>query len=393
MRKKNKYYLFLVIPIFMALFKEIPAQATSSDAITLESISAVSSTVLTGEDIVMQVQVAVPTGYSWDPNVSALGGKIKVQVCPDSLYQVLGGIPNCNYGTQQAKYSLTTISDLNSVTDGLFDIKSFRISGLASLNLVENYKLMIVRIPAANIPNRDEMHYYSRGKTYATDDYGNLPYLVPTFLNGDVSVVSSLPTPTPTPSVTESSTPTPEPTISETSSPTPTPSTSPTESSAPIVSVGSNSASNTSVISKVVTPIAIQSNGVAILKTPSKNGDLTWKKAQDVTTTNSEWKLKRNNLANNGNFIETNVSNSIIKVITKGDAFTLRFITGKNRGSIQINVDGKKLATFSTKASKSKIKVKSWIGIGTGKHTIEIIPIINSGQSVGIDAIQVAKAV
>ena len=397
MRKKNKFYLFLVIPIFVALFKEIPAQATSSDAITLESISAVSSTVLTGQDIVMQVQVAVPAGYSWDPNVTALGGKIKVQVCPDSLYQVISGIPNCNYGTQQAKYSLTTISNLNSVNDGLFDIKSFQISGLGSLNVVENYKLMIVRIPAANIPNRDEMHYYSRGKTYATDDYGNLSYLVPTFLNGDVSVVTSLPTPsptpTPTPSVTESSTPTPTPTVSETSTPTPTPSSSPSESSTPVASVVSNSGSNSSVISKVVTPIAIQSSGVAILKTPGKNGDLTWKKAQDVPTTNSEWKLKRNNLANNGNFLETNVSNSAIKVITKGDAFTLRFITGKNRGRIQINVDGKKLATFSTKANKSKIKVKSWIGIGTGKHTIEIIPIINSGQSVGIDAIQVAKAV
>ena len=153
----------------------------------------------------------------------------------------------------------------------------------------------------------------------------------------------------------------------------------------------SNSSSNS--ITKNLIPIAIQSSGIAILKTPNKNGDLTWKKAEDIVTKNSEWKLKRNNLAHNGNFIETFNSNSPIKVNTKGDAFTLRFITGSNRGSIQINVDGKKLALFSTKANKSKIKVKSWIGIGSGKHTIEIIPIINPGQSVGIDAIQVAKAV
>jgi hypothetical protein len=159
------------------------------------------------------------------------------------------------------------------------------------------------------------------------------------------------------------------------------------------VSSGSNSVSSSVVVAKTITPIAIQSSGVAILKTPSKNGDLTWKKAEDVKTSNIEWKLKRSNLANNGNFLETNISNSPIKVTTNGDAFTLRFMTGKNRGKIQINVDGKKLATFSTTSIKSKIKVKSWIGIGTGKHTIEIIPIINSGQSVGIDAIQVAKAV
>ena len=397
MRNKNKFYLFLVIPIFIALFKEIPAQATSSDAITLESISAVSSTVLTGEDIVMQVQVAVPTGYSWDPNVSALGGKMSVLFCPVNRYSEISGIGSCSFtGTNSNLYNLTTISSTSVSTAGSFDFISFTISGKLNSGEINDFKLYRIRIPAANLPDRSELHTYLRGQNYAQElGSDRTDVIVPTFLNGDVSVVSSLPTPTPTPSVTESSTPTPTPipTVSETSSPTPTSSTSPTESSAPIVSVGSNSASNSSVISKVANPIAIQSNGVAILKTPSKNGDLTWKKAQDVTTTNFEWKLKRNNLANNGNFLETNVSNSIIKVITKGDAFTLRFITGKNRGSIQINVDGKKLATFSTKASKSKIKVKSWIGIGTGKHTIEIIPIINSGQSVGIDAIQVAKAV
>lgn len=401
MRKKNKYYLFLVIPIFMALFKEIPAQATSSDAITLESISAVSSTVLTGEDIVMQVQVAVPSGYSWDPVTGVDGTQLPLTLlfCLDSNWNGT----RCLTGSKSliaSSYSLTNSSHLGN-------LYTYPIKGVFPIG---NYLLYKVVVPQPT--NYDDVHTYNKNSVYALDMWGDPNTIsVPNFGTGDVSVVSSLPTPsptptptptvsetssptpTPTPSVTESSTPTP--TVSETltPSPTPTPYSSPSESSAPIVSISSNSASNTSVISKVVIPIAIQSNGVAILKTPSKNGDLTWKKAQDVTTTNSEWKLKRNNLANNGNFIETNVSNSIIKVITKGDAFTLRFITGKNRGSIQINVDGKKLATFSTKASKSKIKVKSWIGIGTGKHTIEIIPIINSGQSVGIDAIQVAKAV
>jgi hypothetical protein len=399
MRKKNKYYLFLVIPIFVALFKEIPAKATSSDAITLESISAVSSTVLTGQDIVMQVQVAVPAGYSWDPNVSALGGKMTVLFCPVNRYSEISGIGSCSFtGTNSNLYNLTTISTASVSTAGSFDFISFTISGRLNSGEINDFKLYRIRIPAANLPDRSELHTYLRGQNYAQElGSDRTDVLVPTFLNGDVSVVTSLPTPsptpTPTPSVTESSTPTPTPTVSETSTPTPTPSSSPSESSAPVTSVVSNSGSNSSVISKVVTPIAIQSSGVAILKTPGKNGDLTWKKAQDVPTINSEWKLKRNNLANNGNFLETSVSNSSIKVITKGDAFTLRFITGKNRGKIQINVDGKKLATFSTTSNKSKIKVKSWIGIGTGKHTIEIIPIINSGQSVGIDAIQVAKAV
>ena len=387
MRKKNKFYLFLVIPIFVALFKEIPAQATSSDAITLESISAVSSTVLTGEDIVMQVQVAVPTGYSWDPVVGVDGNQLPLTLlfCLDSNWNGT----RCITGSKSliaSSYSLANSSNLSN----LF---TYPIKGVLPLG---NYLLYKVVVPQPTI--YDDVHTYNKNFTYALDMWGDPNSIsVPNFELGDVSVVTSLPTPsptpTPTPSVTESSTPTPTPTVSETSTPTPTPSSSPSESSTPVASVTSNSGSSSSVISKVVTPIAIQSSGVAILKTPGKNGDLTWKKAQDVATTNSEWKLKRNNLANNGNFLETSVSNSAIKVITKGDAFTLRFITGKNRGRIQINVDGKKLATFSTKANKSKIKVKSWIGIGTGKHTIEIIPIINFGQSVGIDAIQVAKAV
>ena len=385
MRKKNKYYLFLVIPIFMALFKEIPANATSSDAITLESISAVTRTVLTGEDIVMQVQVAVPAGYSWDP-VNGIDGTqlpLTLLFCLDSNWNGT----RCLTGSKSliaSSYSLTNASNTsNSI--------SYPLKGVFPLG---SYVLYKVVIPQPTI--YDDVHTYNKNSSYALDMWGDPNSIsVPSFLNGDVSVVSSLPTPTPTPTptVTESATPTPTPTVTETSSPTPTPSSSPSESSTPVVSSGSNSVSSSVVVAKTITPIAIQSSGVAILKTPSKNGDLTWKKAEDIKTSNIEWKLKRSNLANNGNFLETNISNSPIKVTTNGDAFTLRFMTGKNSGKIQINVDGKKLATFSTKSIKSKIKVKSWIGIGTGKHTIEIIPIINSGQSVGIDAIQVAKAV
>jgi hypothetical protein len=72
--KKFKLWFSIISLVSITNFISIPAKATSNDAITLESISAVSSTVLTGENIVMQLEVAVPTGYSWDPNVTALGG-------------------------------------------------------------------------------------------------------------------------------------------------------------------------------------------------------------------------------------------------------------------------------------------------------------------------------
>ena len=391
MLNKTKLWLSVFPLIVINNFIATPAKATSNDAITLESIRAVSTSVLTGENIVMQLEVAVPTGYSWDPNVTALGGKIKVLVCPSSLYSLISGIPNCNYGAFQSRYSLTTISAVTSTTVGSFDIKTFTVSGLASLGLVDNYKLMIVRIPGANIPNRDEMNYYSRGNLYATDDYGTLPSIsVPSFLNGDVSVVAPTPTPTPTPTVSVTVTPTPTPPVSETPTPTPTPSA--TETSTPTSESETSNVVNR-IISSILQPIGIQASGQSIKKSPARNGDLTWQKSREIVTTNEEWLVKKNRNASGGSFISTSVNESKLQVTTRGDAFTLRFMTGKKMGKIQVNVDGKKLAVINTNSTSNKSKAKSWIGIGTGNHKIEIIPILDPGQSIGIDAYQVARAV
>jgi hypothetical protein len=250
---------------------------------------------------------------------------------------------------------------------------------------------MIVRIPGANIPNRDEMNYYSRGNLYATDDYGTLPSIsVPSFLNGDVSVVAPTPTPTPTPTVSVTVTPTPTPTVSETPTPTPTPSA--IETSTPTSESETSNVVNR-IISSILQPIGIQASGQSIKKSPARNGDLTWQKSREIVTTNEEWLVKKNRNASGGSFISTSVNESKLQVTTRGDAFTLRFMTGKKMGKIQVNVDGKKLAVINTNSTSNKSKAKSWIGIGTGNHKIEIISILDPGQSIGIDAYQVARAV
>ena len=64
MFNKTKLWISVFPLIVINNFIATPARATSNDAITLESISAVSTTVLTGENIVMELEVAVPTGYS-----------------------------------------------------------------------------------------------------------------------------------------------------------------------------------------------------------------------------------------------------------------------------------------------------------------------------------------
>ena len=73
MFNKTKLWLSVFPLIIVNNFIATPAKATSNDEITLESIRAVSTSVLTGENIIMELEVAVPTGYSWDP-VNGLDG-------------------------------------------------------------------------------------------------------------------------------------------------------------------------------------------------------------------------------------------------------------------------------------------------------------------------------
>jgi len=388
MFKKTKLWLSVLPLIIINNLITTPAKATSNDAITLESIRAVSTAVLTGENIVMELEVAVPTGYSWDPNVTALGGKISVLLCPTSRFSEVSGIGTCTFsGTSSTNYTLSNIGSVSSSTVGLFDIKTFNISGTINSGEINTYKLFRVRIPAGNIPDRSELHTYLRGQTFAQELGSDRTDIeVPTFINGDVSVVA--PTPTPTPTVSETVTPTPTPTVSIT--PTPTPSA--TETTAPISESGTSTVVNR-IINSVLQPIGIQASGQSLKKTPNKNGDLTWKKSREIVTTNEEWLVKKNRKASGGSFISTSVNESKIQLTTRGDAFTLRFMTGKKMGKIQVNVDGKKLAVINTRSNSTKSKAKSWIGIGTGNHKIEIIPILNPGQSIGIDAYQVARAV
>jgi hypothetical protein len=387
MIKKFKIWFSIISLVSITNFISLPAKATSNDAITLESISAVSSTVLTGENIVMQLEVAVPTGYSWDPNVTALGGKISLLFCPTSRYSEVSGVSSCNFsGTNSSLYTLSNIGTVASNTTGGFDVKSFSISGTLNSGEINTFKLFRIRIPAGNIPDRNELHTYLRGQVFAQElgsDRTDIP--VPTFLNGDVNVVAPSPTPTPSP------------TISETSSPSPTPTPTATESATEVVVTTSSSSSGTSsavarTVAPVLIPIAIEASGRTIRKIPNKNGDLTWQRSKELSS-RSGWVQKKNRRASGGRFISTSNPLAKINISTSGDAFTLRYMTGKNMGKIRVMVDGKKLAEFKTSSLTTRSKAKSWIGIGPGKHKIEIIPILDPGQSIGVDAFQVARAV
>jgi hypothetical protein len=393
--KRFKLWFLIISLVSITNFISLPANATSNDAITLESISAVSSTVLTGENIVMQLEVAVPTGYTWDPNVTALGGKISILLCPISRYSEISGVASCSFtGTSSSLYTLSNIGTVMSSTVGGFDIKTFNISGMINSGEINTFKLFRIRIPAGNIPDRNELHTYLRGQIFAQElgsDRTDIP--APTFINGDVNVVALTPTPTPTP------TPTTTPTITATPSPTPSPTVSATPNPSASETVVNNSSSLSGSSSAIIRaipvaiqPIAVEASGQIIKKTPNKNGDLTWQRSQEISG-GSDWVQKNNRKASGGKFISTSNPQTKLNISTSGDAFTLRYMTGKNMGKIRVMVDGKKLAEFKTSSLTTKSKAKSWIGIGPGKHKIEIIPILDPGQSIGVDAFQVARAV
>jgi hypothetical protein len=380
MLNKTKLWLSVFPLVIINNFISIPAKATSNDAITLESISAVSTTVLTGENIVMQLEVAVPTGYSWDP-VNGIDGSqlpLTALICPNANWNGT----RCTGSSQSLVANLETNSNLTSINNR----KTFQIKKIATLG---DFKLYKVVIPQPSI--NEDVHTYNKNASFALDTWGDPTTLtVPTFLNGDVSVVASLPTPTPTPTPTVSATPTPSASASETATPTPTPSA--TETSTPTV-INSGSSVVAQVINSILQPIGIQASGQSIKKTPGINGDLTWQKSREILITNDEWSVRKNKKASGGSFVSTSVNESKMLFTTRGDAFTLRFMTGKKMGKIQVNVDGKKLAVINTNSRFTKSKAKSWIGIGSGNHKIEIIPILDPGQSIGIDAYQVARAV
>jgi hypothetical protein len=380
MLNKTKLWLSVFPLVIINNFISIPAKATSNDAITLESISAVSTTVLTGENIVMQLEVAVPTGYSWDP-VNGIDGSqlpLTALICPNANWNGT----RCTGSSQSLVANLETNSNLTSINNR----KTFQIKKIATLG---DFKLYKVVIPQPSI--NEDVHTYNKNASFALDTWGDPTTLtVPTFLNGDVSVVASLPTPTPTPTPTVSATPTPSASASETATPTPTPSA--TATSTPTV-INSGSSVVAQVINSILQPIGIQASGQSIKKTPGINGDLTWQKSREILITNDEWSVRKNKKASGGSFVSTSVNESKMLLTTRGDAFTLRFMTGKKMGKIQVNVDGKKLAVINTNSRFTKSKAKSWIGIGTGNYKIEIIPILDPGQSIGIDAYQVARAV
>ena len=382
MLKKTKLWLSVFPLIIINNFISNPAQATSNDAITLESIRAVSTTVLTGENIVMQLEVAVPAGYVWDP-VNGIDGSqlpLTALICPSANWNGT----RCSGSSQSLVANLETNSNLISSSNR----KIFQIKKVATFG---DFKLYKVVIPQPS--TYEDAHTYNKNAFFALDSWGDPTTItVPTFLNGDVSVVASLPTPAPTPTVSATPTPTISATPTPTISATPTPTPSVTETATPSVISQTNSVV-TRIINTILQPIGIQSSGQSIKKTPDINGDLTWQKSRELVTTNEEWSVKKNRNASGGSFVSTSVNESKIQITTRGDAFTLRFMTGKKMGKIQVNVDGKKLAVINTGSTATKSKAKSWIGIGTGNHKIEIIPILDPGQSIGIDAYQVARAV
>jgi hypothetical protein len=139
-------------------------------------------------------------------------------------------------------------------------------------------------------------------------------------------------------------------------------------------------------VTPVVAP-AIQSNFFI----PAIKGDQYWKPLREVKGNFENWRVgKRNSLDGVANrFTKTN--GSLMTFTTTGDAVSVRYLAGKKRGGFSIYVNGQFLDRVEANQKRKRTLVKTWDGLGDGKHYIDIVAELSNDQSLAINGVQKLK--
>jgi len=358
--------------LLTATFMSTPAKATSNDYVVLESITAVNTTVLLGGNLEYELVVSSPSSFTWDPKGSNLDGKIMILLCEETIYLENTVPPSCDYKNQMSKYRLTEVHDEKSETIGNFRFYTFKIRGVPSINTLGKYFVYSVRIPNAKISDPEEysLNYYF-GRNDVLDSYFNL-ILVPTinFDQSFIDIVDKLVQEEP-PQKEEAIDNIEEIVIPN----TPTP---PAAIQRPVAST---------VQAAPVAAPAIQSNFFL----PAIKGDQYWRPLREVKGTFENWRVgKRNSLDGVPNRF-TKTDGSLMTFTSRGDALTVRYMAGKKRGGFSIYVNGQFLDRVDANQKRKKILVKTWDGLGDGKHYIDIVAELSNDQSLAINGVQKLK--
>lgn len=118
------------------------------------------------------------------------------------------------------------------------------------------------------------------------------------------------------------------------------------------------------------------------------SGNQVWKPMRGIKGKFENWKVGRKNSINGVNPLFTRTNLSMMTFRTTGDSVSLRYLGGKKRGSFSIYVNGVFVERIDAKTKKKRKLVKTWEGLGEGRHFVDIVAELDRGESIAINGVQ-----
>jgi hypothetical protein len=180
--------------LLTATFLSTPARATSNDYVVLESITAVNTTVLLGENLEYELVVSSPSSFTWDPKTGNIDGNMSVLLCSSDIFTQTESSVNCSYSNQQGKYQLRTISAVELEEINGFRFYKFTVSGILTINKLGEFFPYSIKITNASTSNAfNETHYYNLGYENPTDGFSYFTSIeTPDLFSQKINVVSEI---------------------------------------------------------------------------------------------------------------------------------------------------------------------------------------------------------
>ena len=370
-RKLNTFLSLILISAFVCS----PAKAVSPDYVVLESITAINSTILLGEDLEYELVVSAPKDFAWDPTQQNIDGKISILLCADFISTGNEESITCNYANQQSKYQLRSITEISVSEIGNYKYYTFKVSGILIINLSGEYFPFFIKIVRASIEYPEfETHYYYSNQINPTDGFSTISSITsPSLFTQKINVLDQ-------PEPPEEIAPEPEPEIEEVIPEEP-----------PVVVVpppappaGRSQGGGAQPASPVVVNELLEQEVLAL----PLSGNQVWKPMRGIKGKFENWKVGKKNSINGANPLFTRTNLSMMTFRTTGDSVSLRYLGGKKRGSFSIYVNGEFVERIDAKTKKKRKLVKTWEGLGEGRHIVDIVAELDRGESIAINGVQ-----
>ena len=368
-RKLNIFLSLILISAFVCS----PAKAVSPDYVVLESITAINSTILLGEDLEYELVVSAPKDFAWDPQGTNVDGRLTILLCRQNIYLV--EIKVCDFQNQMSKYRISSIDSITEKIIGDFKYYKFRVFGKILVEEKDTYFPLLVRLPNADIYDPEWTSLFFYFQSQVKDSYENIINLTNVDFNQSLILVTDVIEENNQEEAQE-----PEPEIEEVIPEEP-----------PVVVVpppappaGRSQGGGTQPVSPVVFNELLEQEVLAL----PLSGNQEWKPMRGIKGKFENWKVGRKNSINGVNPLFTRTNLSMMTFRTTGDSVSLRYLGGKKRGSFSIYVNGEFVERIDAKTKKKRKLVKTWEGLGEGRHFVDIVAELDQGESIAINGVQ-----